>query len=332
MEIKLKNSQDDLFLLRDEENFPTYDRMLKLRTKYYSMMDTYTWIEYSERMRHNNKLNYLAFRCYEDCSFKFRFSQDAITTVIYYSLDYGETWTQMNNNVATPTIENGSIVVFKGSFSNVSYGDQYEDCGIGNFSSTGKFSVMGDIKSIINFNDTLIYQNFFGLFFNNENIVSAKHLILPLNLSECCYGEMFRGCTSLTSAPELNATTLAGACYLDMFSGCTSLTSAPALPATTLAGSCYSHMFNGCTSLTSAPALNATTLANYCYNCMFIGCSNLNYIKALFTTTPSDSYTQNWVSGVASSGTFVKSPNASWDVTGNNGVPTGWEVVVEQPE
>ena len=34
-----------------------------------------------------------------------------------------------------------------------------------------------------------------------------------------------------------------------MFAGCTSLTSAPALPATTLANYCYQRMFQDCTSL-----------------------------------------------------------------------------------
>ena len=34
-----------------------------------------------------------------------------------------------------------------------------------------------------------------------------------------------------------------------MFSGCTSLTSAPELPATTLARYCYGNMFSGCTKL-----------------------------------------------------------------------------------
>lgn len=36
-----------------------------------------------------------------------------------------------------------------------------------------------------------------------------------------------------------------------MFYGCTSLTTAPALPATTLANHCYDYMFVGCTSLSS---------------------------------------------------------------------------------
>lgn len=63
-----------------------------------------------------------------------------------------------------------------------------------------------------------------------------------------------------------------------------------------------------------------------CYYCMFYGCSQLNYIKAMFTTTPSGTYTLRWVDGVASSGTFVKNSAATWNVTGANGVPTGWEV------
>jgi hypothetical protein len=50
-----------------------------------------------------------------------------------------------------------------------------------------------------------------------------------------CYSGMFQYCTSLTTAPELPATTLASYCYNQMFYGCTSLTTAPELPATTLA-------------------------------------------------------------------------------------------------
>ena len=64
-------------------------------------------------------------------------------------------------------------------------------------------------------------------------------------------------------------------CYHSMFNGCTSLTTAPSLPATTLAGSCYSYMFRECTSLTTAPSLPATTLADYCYSSMFSGCTKL---------------------------------------------------------
>jgi hypothetical protein len=72
--------------------------------------------------------------------------------------------------------------------------------------------------------------------------------------------------------------------------------------------------------------LPATTLATYCYSGMFYGCCNLNYIKAMFTTTPSVSYTVNWVSGVSSTGIFVKNSAANWTTTGVNGIPEGWTV------
>ena len=66
---------------------------------------------------------------------------------------------------------------------------------------------------------------------------------------------------------------LAANCYYSMFDGCTGLTTAPALPATTLAAYCYGSMFRGCTGLTAAPALNAKNLAEGCYASMFYGCS-----------------------------------------------------------
>ena len=59
---------------------------------------------------------------------------------------------------------------------------------------------------------------------------------------------------------------------------------------------------------------------------MFEGCTSLNYIKAMFTTTPSSSYTSNWVKNVAASGTFVKNSAATWNVTGIEGIPEGWTV------
>ena len=36
---------------------------------------------------------------------------------------------------------------------------------------------------------------------------------------------------------------------------------------------------------------------------------------------------RDWVYGVASSGTFVKNPEATWDVVGTSGVPSGWRVI-----
>ena len=120
--------------------------------------------------------------------------------------------------------------------------------------------------------------------FNGLSLTTAPELPAT-TLADHCYDNMFYWCSLLTTAPELPATTLAGACYAGMFYGCTSLTTAPALPATTLAMGCYSHMFEDCTSLTTAPELPATTLAEYCYDSMFQGCTALTTAPALPATT-----------------------------------------------
>jgi len=72
--------------------------------------------------------------------------------------------------------------------------------------------------------------------------------------------------------------------------------------------------------------LPALTLANRCYNWMFTNCASLNYVKAMFTTTPSKDYTSTWLRGVAANGTFVKNSAATWNVTGETGIPEGWTV------
>ena len=48
----------------------------------------------------------------------------------------------------------------------------------------------------------------------------------------------------------------------------------------------------------------------------------------MFTTTPSTNYTGNWVDGVSATGTFVKNSAATWNVSGVNGVPSGWTVEI----
>lgn len=116
-------------------------------------------------------------------------------------------------------------------------------------------------------------------------------------MADYCYFYMFSGCTSLTQAPDLPATTLVHFCYNNMFSG-TSLTKAPALPATTLATNCYYEMFQDCTTLTQAPALPATTLASHCYAYMFSGTA-ITQAPALSATTLATNCYDNMFSGTA---------------------------------
>ena len=84
-----------------------------------------------------------------------------------------------------------------------------------------------------------------------------------------------------------------------MFSGCTSLTTAPALPATTLVDSCYYSMFSGCIALTTIPRLSATSIPNGAYVNMFNDCSNVK-ISQTQTSTYSRSYYIGAPTGTAS--------------------------------
>lgn len=163
------------------------------------------------------------------------------------------------------------------------------------------------------------------MFYACTSLVNPPSLSSVTQIDSGGCGYMFEKCTSITAVTDFPSI-VGYTSYYGMFSGCTGLVNAPELPATTLAYRCYFSMFDGCSNLITAPVLPATTLESGCYNYMFRGCGKLNYIKAMFTTTPSTSYTNNWVSGVAASGTFVKNSAATWTTTGAHGVPTGWDV------
>ena len=174
------------------------------------------------------------------------------------------------------------------------------------------------------------------MFSNCTSLRSAPNIMATtLSWGSCRY--MFSNCTSLTTAPSvLPATDLSGSsyCYQGMFSGCTSLTNAPQLPSTALpayssshsSGGAYQNMFAGCTSLTTAPVLPSTTLKKSCYKEMFSGCTSLNSVTCLATDISASNCTNNWVIGVAESGTFTKAASITSWTTGESGIPDGWTV------
>ena len=170
---------------------------------------------------------------------------------LYYSTDT-KIWAEWTGNEVNATEEDGTYALYFRGTGNTKI--------TGGFSnkwtlSGSSISCTGNIESLLDY----------------ETVAAGQHSAM----AGYCYSSMFDGCTSLTTAPSLPATTLADSCYSYMFNGCTSLTTAPSLPATTLAGYCYTSMFNGCTSLTTAPSLPATTLAGYCYYSMFNGCTSI---------------------------------------------------------
>ena len=165
--------------------------------------------------------------------------------------------------------------------------------------------------------------------FSNCTSLTSAPALPATNLAEYCYTSMFNGCTSLTTAPELPATTIRYSCYSSMFKGCSKLTSAPALPATNLVEYCYTNMFSGCTSLTTAPTLPATTLKYRCYNSMFNGCTSLNSITVYAQDISASECTNDWLLGVASSGTFNNMGFAPFE-NGVSGIPSGWTEVLPE--
>ena len=203
---------------------------------------------------------------------------------------------------------------------------------------------------------TLADECYYAMFEGCKALTDAPALP-AMTLTYACYDNMLRGCTSMTQAPELPATSLAIDCYYGMFWECTSLENAPALPATTLAPNCYNNMFYMCSSLVNAPELPATTLSENCYASMFYGCSSLekapvlpaptlvkscysymftnctklNYVKCLATDLSANDAandwergTNEWLFGVAATGTFVKADGVDTWTTGDSGIPTGW--------
>ena len=268
---------------------------------------------------------------------------------ISISVDDKQTWQTLAANTPSPVINTGEKIYFKATDNaQPFYGttlDYYhftteKTCNVSGdpyalyaeISGYYFYKLFSDSKIVdaggINLDGYILSNGCYISMFQGCTSLTTAPKLPATTLATTCYQYMFQGCTSLTTAPELPATTLQAGCYQYMFSGCTSLTTAPELPATNLADNCYQYMFQNCTSLTTAPELPAITLKSYCYSNMFNGCTSLNYIKALFTTAPSSSYTRSWVSGVSSTGKFVKNKAATWTLTGNNGIPTGWTVQV----
>ena len=165
------------------------------------------------------------------------------------------------------------------------------------------------------------------MFYNCSSLVTPMQTLPATILANSCYNFMFYGCSNLVSTPIMAPTTLASACCGGMFYSCSNLeTINLTLPATTLASNCYVSMFRNCSKLVSTPVLPAIDLVSGCYSHMFRACSSVNYIKAMFKTEPSTTYTDNWVNGVAATGTFVKNSEATWNVSGINGIPNNWTV------
>ena len=227
-----------------------------------------------------------------------------ISPSFQYSTDNGVTWTTWDVVNDTLSFGSGTDLYVRGSNTFLAKaGDNYIKFV---FSTNSPVNCSGNIMHLFDYTQDLTA---FPDDANNSSRGTKR---------------LFEGCTALTAAPALPATTLAGSCYYDMFSGCASLVTAPALPATTLADHCYHNMFNACTSLSTLPLLPATTLANECYYGMFEGCTQIKISDTYSETGYPYVYTFGAIPGldgermfIYTGGTFTSRPTQQTYYTSN---------------
>ena len=248
-----------------------------------------------------------------------------------YCVDGDNNWIALQAGAYTPSINTGQKISFRAK-------DIYPTSsnGIGLFTVTKPFNLMGNCMSMLfgdnaskNFSLSGYDYAFYRMFYGCSNLRSVSKNFLPaMALSNNCYSYMFRDCINLITPPNLPSLTLASYCYSGMFYGCTNLNEAPIIAATTLAYQCCYYMFYKCTNLVTSPDLLAQKLASYCYYSMFSQCSNMLYIKMLATDISATGCLSSWVKKVEKEGgIFTKHTNATWDVTGDNGVPKKWTII-----
>lgn len=271
--------------------------------------------------------NYFRIKAKENgTTMSFRYTDGTIK----FSEDQGESWDFYTGKEFN--LNAGEEVWFKGTRTDC-------DCNENNtalFTANKVCYISGDITSLLADKTTLQPNAFrsafsYGVIKDSElekdrslsftvgnvywvDIDPNDPLILPASTATNCYLEMFMGCTSLHSAPDLPATELAEKCYFQMFYGCSGLTSIPSLPSAvtwlgtsnrrrycyqmfqnctgikelkgslfgetlTLQSGCFEDMFANCTGLTKVDKdfLPATTLAAHCYRGMF---QNTRFEKA----------------------------------------------------
>lgn len=140
-------------------------------------------------------------------------------------------------------------------------------------------------------------------------------------------GSLFENEAGLISAENL---TIIGALQgSKVFSGCVNLVKGPRIfSSRTLSQLQGTNMFDGCTSLIEAPLIlmNGWIDGTWVYTSleyMFRGCSSLSKIVELMPSFPIN-HTSQWVSGVASEGTYIL--NANQYTRDSRYLPVGWQV------
>ena len=217
---------------------------------------------------------------------------------LQYSTD-GTTWSSYTVGTTITLANVGDKVYFMGNNTT--------------FSSSGSnyyhFVMAGTIEAYGNVNS--LYDS------------TCKSVTLPRQ--DYFFAYLFYGCDALVRAPALPSTTLRTRCYSYMFYG-TSIEEAPDLPGG-LKNYCYQRMFYGCPHLKRISITRTTSSYSGPYMAMCEGCASLNYVYCTLTAWPtSTNATNNWLAGVAATGTFVCLSALDTTIRDASHVPVGWTV------
>lgn len=232
---------------------------------------------------------------------------------IYYSTDFGETWTPYPSNKPQIKLMANEVICLKGNRENY-FNDKKNNQGWWTpedkpiFRANGLCYISGNVMSLLSNEEQLSDSAFEGAFSRGTTAIDYididpdEPLILPLTkLASRCYMQMFRNCTSLTKTPTFTVEEAASQCCYNMFRQCSGLedVSTIQLPDQTLEEDCYRELFRQCTSLTgvSPDFLPAEHLAKACYQQMFNGCTRLVNVPNLPATTLAESCYEVMFSG-----------------------------------
>ena len=204
---------------------------LVITSSTYSATTDVSWSVY-----HDYALDYLTFKIGTDGTISWggndNLRYDEFKT-IYCSVNDGN-WVELSGNttnrIVSINVTAGDIVRFKGE--NQYYAYEYNR--YNRFGGTAEFEVYGNINSLVvgdNFagaNPSYGNRSSFTCLFFQTQVTNAENLILPklqftTSDGNSTYQSMFNGCTLLTKAPVLPATSITNYSYTAMFSGCSSL-------------------------------------------------------------------------------------------------------------
>jgi len=273
--------------------------------------------------------------------------QSTDPVVLKQSFD-GLTWTDFTEGVDI-TLDSGKTLYLRATaggnayFGKLNGNIQYDEVGYHCFNiSNGAVAASGNVMSLL------------------DSFLSRS------SVTTCCFYRLFGWCSSLTSVPNLPATTLGSYCYYEMFYKCFALRTPPSvLPATSVPAGAYGYMFSECTSFvdcsgTDIRATYAAGMNNMFSSCtrmtkspilhivngyyegcarLFSGCKSLSVVETYQTAVPQASAGTetvgfgNWLYQVASTGTFICHNLTEAQVKAASGypsvttVPSGWTIV-----